>query len=126
MTNGTLRISQDHIWVQPQDNGALMGISDFAAEALGTIIYVELPEVGEDYPKGEPLGIVESVKSSDEIMSPITGEVTEVNSELEDSPEMINQSPFEDGWLCTITIADESEFDDLMDTDAYRKHMETL
>ena len=114
-------------WVKKMDDGtARIGLTDYAQDQLTDIAYVELPEVGEEYPKGEPLGIVESVKSSDEVMSPITGEVTEVNSELEDSPEMINESPYEKGWLCTIMIADESEFDELMDTDAYRKLMETL
>ena len=118
--------TETHEWVKKEDGIARIGLTDYAQDQLTDIAYVELPEVGNDYPMGEPLGVVESVKSSDEIMSPLTGEVVEANTELEDSPELINESPYEKGWLCAMTISDESEFDNLMDTDSYRKYLETM
>ena len=114
MTNGTLRISQDHIWVQPQDNGALMGISDFAAEALGTIIYVELPEVGEEFAKDEPFAAVESGKANVELPAPVSGRVIHVNEQLEDTPDLINQDTFAKGWIALIEMKDSNELHELL------------
>ena len=119
--------TKTHEWVKKEDdNTARIGLTDYAQNQLTDIAYVELPEVGEDFAKGDPLGIVESVKSSDEIMSPLTGEVTDANTQLEDSPELINGSPYEDGWLVILSYSEESEFDELMDSDTYRKYMETV
>jgi glycine cleavage system H protein len=114
MTNGTLKISQDHIWVQVQDDGALVGISDFAEEALGTIIYVELPEVGEEVNKGEPFGVVESGKASVELPAPLSGKVLQVNKQLEDTPDLINQDTFAKGWIALLYIKDAKELEELM------------
>ena len=114
MTSGTLRISQDHIWVQPQDNGALMGISDFAAEALGTIIYVELPEVGEEFAKDEPFAAVESGKANVELPAPVSGRVIHVNEQLEDTPDLINQDTFAKGWIALIEMKDANELHELL------------
>ena len=122
MTNGTLKISQDHIYVKVQDGGALVGISDFAAEALGTIIYVELPEVGDVVNKGEPFGVVESGKASVELPAPISGKVVQVNEQLEDTPDLINQDTFAKGWIVVLSVEDSSELNDLMtkaDYDSY-------
>ncbi len=114
MTNGTLKISQDHVWVQSQDGEAQVGISDFAAEALGTIIYVELPEVGDEVTKGEPFAAVESGKASVELPGPISGKILKVNEKLEDTPDLINQDTFAKGWIVVLSVADSSELNDLM------------
>jgi glycine cleavage system H protein len=114
MADGVLRISQDHVWVQSKGDGALVGISDFAAEALGTIIYVELPEVGDEVNKGEPFAAVESGKASVELPAPISGKVLEVNEKLEDTPDLINQDTFDKGWIALLSIQDIAETDELM------------
>ena len=114
MTNGTLRISQDHVWVQSQDGEAQVGISDFAAEALGTIIYVELPEVGDEVTKGEPFAAVESGKASVELPAPVSGKILKVNETLEDTPDLINQDTFAKGWIVLLSVADSSDLNDLM------------
>jgi glycine cleavage system H protein len=114
MTNGTLKISQDHVFVQANDDGAQVGISDFAAEALGTIIYVELPEVGDEVIKGEPFAAVESGKASVELPAPISGKVLKVNEELEDAPDLINQDTYGKGWIAALAIEEVTELDELM------------
>ena len=114
MTNGTLKISQDHVWVQSKDGEAQVGISDFAAEALGTIIYVELPEVGDEVTKGEPFAAVESGKASVELPAPISGKILKVNEDLEDTPDLINQDTFAKGWIVVISVANSSDLNDLM------------
>ncbi len=119
--------TKTHEWVKKEDDDtARIGLTDYAQHQLTDIAYVELPEVGETYAKGDPLGVVESVKSSDEIMSPLTGEVLDGNTELEDSPELINESPYESGWLVSMSISDATDFDELMDADTYRKYLETV
>ena len=119
MTSGTLKISQDHVYVQAQDGEAQVGISDFAAEALGTIIYVELPEVGEEVTKGEPFAAVESGKASVELPAPISGKVLKVNEDLEDTPDLINQDTFAKGWIAVLSVKDDSELDELMIKEDY-------
>jgi len=114
MKNDTLKISQDHIWVQTRENGAHVGISDFAAEALGTIIYVELPEVGDEVTRGESFAAVESGKANVELTAPVTGKVVKVNEELEDAPDLINQNAFTKGWIAVLDVQDESELKELM------------
>ena len=119
MTNGSLKISQDHVWVQTNGEGAQLGISDFAAEALGTIIYVELPESGDEVIKGEPFAAVESGKASVELPAPISGEVLKVNEQLEDSPDLINQDTYGKGWIVSLAIKEVTELDDLMSKSDY-------
>ncbi len=106
MTNGALKISQDHVWVQTNGEGAQVGISDFAAEALGTIIYVELPEVGDEV-------------TSVELPAPISGHVLKVNEELEDAPDLINQYTYGKGWIVVLAIKDAAELDKLMSKPDY-------
>jgi len=118
--------TKTHEWVKKEDDDtARLGLTDYAQHQLTDIAYVELPEVGEEFEKGDPLGVVESVKSSDEIMSPVSGEVLDANTELEDTPELINQSPYEKGWLCTMSVNDMADFDELMDSETYKKYLET-
>jgi len=119
MTNGALKISQDHVYVQTVDDGAQVGISDFAAEALGTIIYVELPEVGDEVARGESFAAVESGKASVELPAPISGQVLKVNQELEDAPDLINQDTYGKGWMVVLTVKDAKELDELMSKPDY-------
>ncbi len=114
MADGVLKISQDHLWVRPQGTGALVGISDFAAEALGKIIYVELPEVGDEVTKGEAFAAVESGKANVELPAPISGKILEVNEKLEETPDLINQDTFDKGWLAVLSIKDAAQLDELM------------
>ncbi len=114
MTNGALKISQDHVWVQTNGEGAQVGISDFAAEALGTIIYVELPEVGDEVTRGDGFAAVESGKASVELPAPISGKIVKVNEKLEDTPDLINQDTFAKGWIAVLSVEDPSELNDLM------------
>ncbi len=119
MSNGVLKISQDHVYVQPNDDGAQVGISDFAAEALGTIIYVELPEVGDELSRSDSFAAVESGKASVELPAPISGRVLKVNEELEDAPELINQDTYGKGWIAVLAIKDATELDELMSKPDY-------
>ncbi len=114
MSSGGLKISEDHVWVQAQDGEAQVGISVFAAEALGTIIYVELPELGEQVRKGEPFAAVESGKANVELSAPISGKVLKVNEKLEDSPDLINQDNVSKGWIALLSIENAVEIDELM------------
>ena len=119
MAKGVLKISQDHVYVQTLDEGAQVGISDFAAEALGTIIYVELPEVGAEIIKNEPFAAVESGKASVELPAPISGSVLKVNEELEDAPDLINQDTYSKGWIAVIAVKEAAELEELMSRPDY-------
>jgi glycine cleavage system H protein len=119
MAKGVLKISQDHVYVQTLDEGAQVGISDFAAEALGTIIYVELPEVGAEIIKNEPFAAVESGKASVELPAPISGSVLKVNEELEDAPDLINQDTYSKGWIAVIAVKEAAELEELMSKPDY-------
>ena len=119
MVKGVLKISQDHVYVQTLDEGAQVGISDFAAEALGTIIYVELPEVGAEIIKNEPFAAVESGKASVELPAPISGSVLKVNEELEDAPDLINQDTYSKGWIAVIALKEAAELEELMSKPEY-------
>ncbi|MCK4614541.1 MAG: glycine cleavage system protein GcvH, partial [Thermoplasmata archaeon] len=116
--------TKTHEWVKKENEGlARIGLTDYAQHQLSDIAYVELPEVGEEFAKGDEIAVVESMKSSSETFSPISGEIKEVNSELEDSPELINESPYEAGWLVLMTISNEEEFSELMDPEAYSRYL---
>jgi glycine cleavage system H protein len=119
MTSGALKISQDHVWVQTNGDGAQVGISDFAAEVLGTIIYVELPEVGDEVTRGESFAAVESGKASVELPAPISGRVLKVNDELEEAPDLINQDTYGKGWIVVLAVKDATELDELMSKPDY-------
>ena len=123
MTNGALKISQDHVYVQTVDEGAQVGISDFATEALGTIIYVELPEVGDEVTRGDSFAAVESGKASVELPAPISGQVLKVNQELEDAPDLINQDTYGKGWIVVLTVKDAKELDELMSKPDYALYL---
>jgi len=116
-----LKYSKEHEWVITEESIATVGITDHAQEQLGEIVYVELPAVGDKVSKDDPFGVVESVKAVSDIYAPISGTVTEINQELVESPEMVNEDPYGDGWLIKIRIADLVELDDLMDGEEYQE-----
>lgn len=116
-----LRYAKSHEWVRDNGDGtATIGISDFAQDELGDVVFVELPEVGTELEAGGDFGVVESVKAASDIYSPVSGEVIEANTLLEDSPETINESPYEEGWLVKISIGDANEFANLLDVNGYQ------
>jgi len=116
--------TEEHEWVLVEDDVASIGITDFAQDSLGDIVFVELPEVGATVEAGKPFGVVESVKAVSDIYSPVTGEVVEVNDELPDAPETVNTSPYEDAWMIKVKLADVSELDDLMTADDYKEFIQ--
>lgn len=120
-----LKYASSHEWARLEEDGTVtVGISDHAQDALGDVVYVETPEVGQTLSAGEEAGVVESVKAASDIYSPISGEVVAVNEELADSPETVNSSPYDDGWFFRIKPSDESELDKLLDADAYKAESE--
>ncbi len=116
-----LKYSKEHEWVATEDSVATIGITDYAQDQLGEVVYIELPAVGDKVSKDDPFGVVESVKAVSDIYAPVSGTVTEINQELVESPEMVNEDPYGDGWLIKIRIADLVELDDLMDGEEYQE-----
>ncbi len=115
-----LYFASSHEWARELDNGVIeVGISNFAQEALGDVVYVELPEVGQAVSASDECCLVESVKAASDIYAPVTGEITAVNEKLDDDPELLNESPYEDGWLFRIKASDLSELKSLMNEQAY-------
>ena len=114
-----LRYSKEHEWVRVDGPQATVGISSFAADELGDIVFVELPEVGARLTQFATFGVVESVKAVSDLYAPVSGEVTEVNDALRDQPELLNSDPFGAGWIARVTLADPSETDALLDAAAY-------
>jgi len=119
-----LLYSEEHEWVKKEDDKVRIGITDFAQSELGDIVFVELPEVGEELEADEPFGSVESVKTVSELYAPVSGKVVEVNEELEDSPEFVNESPYEKAWMIVVEVSDESEMDDLLSGEEYKEFVE--
>ena len=115
-----LRYSEEHEWVEVTGNKARIGITEFAQHELGDIVFVELPEVGDTISANEPFGSVESVKTVSELYAPISGKVVAINESLSDSPELVNESPFEGAWMVDIEIEDEAQVEALMDAAAYK------
>lgn len=118
-----LLYTEEHEWVLVEDDVATIGITDYAQGELGDIVFVELPAVGDELKQMEPFGTIEAVKAVSDLFSPVSGTVEEVNSLLEDQPELINKSPYDDGWMIKVKIADKSELDNLLDAEAYEKHI---
>lgn len=118
------RYSKDHEWVHLEDGIATVGITDYAQEALGDIVFVDLPEVGTKLERKGELAVVESVKAASEVYAPLSGEVTAVNEALEDAPETLNDSPYKKGWIAKLEIDDESEMDKLMTAAQYEQYLE--
>ncbi len=114
-----LKYANSHEWARLDGDTVTVGITDHAQEALGDVVYVELPEIGDTIHAGDEAGVVESVKAASDIYSPVTGEVIEINEELEDAPETINGDAYNDGWFFKLKISDPAELEDLLDADGY-------
>ncbi|MFB4210469.1 glycine cleavage system protein GcvH [Shouchella sp. JSM 1781072] len=114
-----LKYSEEHEWVKTEEGNVRIGITDFAQSELGDIVFVELPEVGDEIEANEPFGSVESVKTVSELYAPISGKVVEVNEDLDDSPEFVNESPYEKAWMIVVEPTDANELDKLMSPSEY-------
>ena len=120
-----LKFANTHEWVKMEDDGSVtIGITDHAQDLLGDIVFVELPEIDTVISAKDEVSVVESVKAASDIYAPLSGEIIEINSALLESPEMINSSPYEEGWLFKLQPSDEAELDDLMDAEAYSERCE--
>jgi glycine cleavage system H protein len=116
-----LKYHKEHDWARIEGDSAVLGVTDYAQESLGDIVYIELPEVGAEVTAGTSYAEIESVKAVSDVYAPVSGTVAEVNEEVVDAPELINESPYEDGWLIKIKLSDPSEADDLMSADEYEE-----
>ncbi|MEK7228811.1 MAG: glycine cleavage system protein GcvH [Candidatus Binatota bacterium] len=119
-----LKFTKEHEWVLVEDQVAIIGITEYAEQELGDVVYVELPEVGEKIVKDDPFGAVESVKAVSDIYAPVSGTVVEVNDTLPDSPETINDDPYGDGWLIKVEMTDKDDLKDLMSAEEYAEYVE--
>ncbi len=119
-----LRYTREHEWARKKGSNYVVGITDFAQDQLGDVVFVELPEVGDPVKKGESFGVVESTKAVSELFAPVTGKVVEVNDPLSDAPETINEDPYEEGWMIVIEPSDPAELEGLMDVKAYKAFVE--
>ncbi len=115
-----LRYSDDHEWLRTDGSDGIVGITRYAADELGDVVFVELPRVGRTLSRGETFGVIESVKTASDLYAPVAGEVVEVNAALGGAPELINSDPYADGWIIRLRLVDPSEADLLKDADAYR------
>jgi glycine cleavage system H protein len=114
-----LKYTKDHEWLRVEGDVAVIGITDFAQQELGDIVYVEIETVGETLEKEEVFGSVEAVKTVSDLFMPLSGEVLELNENLDANPELVNTDPYNDGWMVKVKISDQTELDDLLDSDAY-------
>ena len=122
----TTYYSEEHEWITVDGSTGIVGITDFAQEQLGDIVFAEVTKVNEEVTKDEEVAVVESVKAASDIFSPVSGLISEVNVLLEDAPETINSDPLENGWIFKITVTNPDELDDLMDLDSYNKFVESI
>ena len=121
MLPGDLKYTKEHEWVRLEGNEATVGITQYAQEQLGDIVYVELPEVGSSTEQMKPFGVIEAVKTVADLFAPVTGKVVAVNEQLSSDPTIINHSPYEDGWIVKIDLTSPSQFDSLMSAEEYKK-----
>jgi|TARA_B100001939_G_scaffold7903_1_gene7244 glycine cleavage system H protein len=119
-TKENLSYTKDHEWIKIDGNTALVGITDFAQSELGDIVFIEVETIGEDLNKNEVFGTVEAVKTVSDLFIPVSGKVLEFNSALEDNPELVNESPYEEGWIVKMEISNLDEISDLLDSKAYK------
>ena len=120
-----LRYAASHEWAKVEGGVATVGISDHAQDAMGDLVYVELPEVGQVVAAGDETGVVESVKAASDIYSPVSGEIVEINEALEDEPELVNNVPYGGGWLFKVQLSDEGELDNLLTADQYQAQIDS-
>jgi glycine cleavage system H protein len=117
------RYLESHEWARREDGTARIGITDFAQDELGDVVFVELPEVGDAIDKDAEFGVIESIKAVSDLYAPVSGEVTAVNEDLFDAPELVNDDPFGDGWMLEVDLADEGEYEDLLSPDEYEAQL---
>ncbi len=120
------KYTEDHEWVEVDGDAGVIGISEYAQEQLGDVVFVELPEVGTVLDRSDEVAVVESVKAAAEVYAPVSGEVLEVNEDLNGDPSLVNTDPFGDGWFAKLKLSDPDELDELMDEDTYKKFVEGL
>ena len=121
----SIKYSEDHEWVDAkEDDLVVIGITDFAQEQLGDLVYVELPEVGDECTKGENISVIESVKAASDLVAPVSGSIIEVNSRLEDEPEIVTEDSMGEGWFIKVKLSDPAELDELMDEETYNAFIE--
>ncbi|MDA8691577.1 glycine cleavage system protein GcvH [Candidatus Pseudothioglobus singularis] len=121
----SIKYSEDHEWVdEKEDDLVVIGITDFAQEQLGDLVYVELPEVGDECSRGENISVIESVKAASDLVAPVSGSIIEVNSRLEDEPEIVTEDSMGEGWFIKVKLSNPEELNDLMDEDAYNNFIE--
>ena len=121
----SIKYSEDHEWLELKgDDQVVIGITDFAQEQLGDLVYVELPEVGDECSRGENISVIESVKAASDLVAPVSGTIIEVNSRLEDEPELVTEDSMGEGWFIKVKLSNTSELDDLMDESAYNSFTE--
>lgn len=118
-----LKYTKEHEWLRVENDTAVVGVTDYAQSELGDIVYIEFPEVGKSFSQNDSIGTIEAVKTVADLYAPVSGELLEVNNELTDNPELVNQDPYEKGWMLKIKIGDPSEIDTLMDSSAYKEHV---
>ena len=119
MNPGNLRYSSTHEWANAEGGIAMLGITDYAQSELGEIVFVELPKVGTKFQKGDVFGTVESYKTVSDLMCPVSGEIVEINSALTDAPQLVNESPYDEGWTVKIKMTDPAELDELLTAEHY-------
>jgi glycine cleavage system H protein len=117
---------KEHEWLRVEGDEGIVGVSDFAQDALSDVVYVELPEIGDVFERDDVFAVVESVKAASDVYMPVSGEILEVNEDLEDSPELVNEDPYGAAWFVRIAISNPAEVDDLMDVEGYEAYLETL
>ena len=121
----SFKYSEDHAWVKVQDEDLVtIGITDFAQEQLGDLVYIELPKVGHEWSRGDNISVIESVKSASDLVAPVSGEIVEVNDRLEDDPELVSEDSMGEGWFIKVKLSKLSELDELMDEESYQTFIE--
>jgi len=121
----SIKYSEDHEWVKVQDEDlVIIGITDFAQEQLGDLVFIELPEVGDECSRGDNISVIESVKAASDLVAPVSGEIVEVNDRLEDDPELVSEDSMGEGWFIKVKLSKRSELDELMDEESYQTFIE--
>lgn len=123
---GNLRYTKEHEWALIDGKKAVIGITKQASDALGDVVYIQLPAVGKSYKQMDTLGVIESVKAASDLYCPLSGTVVKTNEALNSEPELLNKAPYDDGWICEIEIEDETEIDNLLTADEYKEFLKTL
>ena len=121
----SVKYSEDHAWVKVQDEDLVtIGITDFAQEQLGDLVYIELPKVGHEFSRGDNISVIESVKSASDLVAPVSGEIVEVNDRLDDDPELVSEDSMGEGWFIKVKLSKRLELDELMDEESYQTFIE--